>query len=256
MVAALTDDFRRSGFRNKICHYHAVVKSFLWSGSILVWYTTNRSQTRSWLLELATMNHFLSFRILVQRWFKRFLDCTIAWLFLSHHLLTRSVLKDTRRVVWISHQRVDKGVDLGLFSGNCRIFGRLILDLEFGVLRIIVVALVDALLARAISHVYGCRIDDLRGDASHCCSVRVRFQVAGGVWSYTAPFLALGGFRGTKGLELIGLLLVLIIGVAWWLVYLQHALRWVFVNVGLDRLEQVLVLLVRAVLAILSGVHL
>ena len=123
-------------------------------------------------------------------------------------------------------------------------------------LRIIVVALINALLARAISHVHGCRINDLRGYASHCCSVRVRFKVAGWVWSNTAPFLSLGGFGGTKGLELIGLLLVLIIGVAWWLVYLQHALLRVFVNVGLNRLEQVLVLLVRAVLAILSGIHL
>lgn len=174
MVATLTDNFGRSGFRNKIGHHHAVVKSLLRSGSILVWDTTNRSETRSWLLELPTMKHFLSFRILVQRWFKRFLDCTIARLFLSHHLLTRSVLKDTRRVVWISHQRVDKGVDLGLFPGNCRIFGRLILDLEFGVLWV-VVALVDALLARAIPHVHGCRIDDLRGYTSHSCSVRVRF---------------------------------------------------------------------------------
>lgn len=75
------------------------------------------------------------------------------------------------------------------------------------------------------------------------------------MWSDTAAFLALGGLGGAKGLELIRLLLVLVVG-AWWLVYLQRALRGVFVNVGLDRLEQVLVLLVRAVLAILSGVHL
>lgn len=75
------------------------------------------------------------------------------------------------------------------------------------------------------------------------------------MWSDTAALFALGGLGGTKGLELIRLLLVLVVS-AWWLVYLQRALRGVFVNVGLDRLEQVLVLLVRAVLAILSGVHL
>ena len=85
------------------------------------------------------------------------------------------------RVVRRRHQGVDKSVDFGLFAGDRLLLGRLVLYLVLVLAGL--VAFVDALLAHAVAHHQGRRVDDLRWHPGQRMSPRIGLKITRSDWA-------------------------------------------------------------------------
>ena len=149
------------------------------------------------------------------------------------------LLQDTRRVVAVSHQRVDERVYLRLLPRDRQVLRWLVLNLVLVLGGF--VALVDAFVAGAVAHVHGRGVDDLGRDACEGTPTRVGLQTHSRIFTLAATLVRfLRGFGMVLCLEVVAVLLELAVGVGD--VLGEGALGRVLVGPALDRLEEMLVL--------------